>query len=133
SPPEPLKPFGRTYAKPIIASWMGGAGVTAGQAILSRANIPTFEYPDMAARMFTYMWRYTYNLNLLYETPMLPADSGLDRDRAAQMIARTRAAGRTILTEVESKELLSAYGIPVVPTRIAADEAEAVRLADELG
>jgi acetyltransferase len=130
---EKLKPFGRTYNKPIIASWMGGASVVAGQAILSRANIPTFDYPDMAARMFTYMWRYTYNLNSLYETPMLPADTELDRVRAAEIIDRTRQAGRTILTEVESKELLSAYGIPTVPTRTAANEAEAVRLADELG
>jgi acetyltransferase len=79
------------------------------------------------------MWRYTYNLKLLYETPMLPADAGLDRDRAVQLIARTRAAGRTTLTEVESKELLAAYGIPTVPTRVAANEPEAVRLADELG
>ena len=41
-----------------------------------------------------------------------------------------RKAGRTILTEFESKELLTAYGIPTVETRIAANEEEAVKAAD---
>jgi acetyltransferase len=40
--------------KPVIASWMGGAGVAAGQAVLAQANIPTFPYPDTAARIFTH-------------------------------------------------------------------------------
>jgi acetyltransferase len=133
---EQLKPFARKYGKPIIASWMGGDDVEQGEKILNSANIPTFHYPDMAARMFTNMWRYTYNLHSLYETPMLPADAeggGLDRNRAAQIVARVRQAGRTILTEVESKELLAAYGIPTVPTRIAVTASEAVECAASIG
>jgi acetyltransferase len=37
------------------------------------------------------------------------------------------------LTEYESKQLLTAYGLPTVPTRIAADEEGAVRCADAIG
>ena len=107
--------------------------MAAGQSILNRANIPTFEYPDTAARMFTYMWRYTYNLNGLYETPMLPPAGDLNRSQASALIERMRQAGRTILTEAESKELLAAYGIPTVPTHIAATEDDAVRVADDMG
>ena len=36
-------------------------------------GIPTFEFPDTAARAFTNMWHYTYNLRGIYETPE-PAD-----------------------------------------------------------
>ena len=36
---------------------MGGADVAAGEEILNRAGIPTFPYPDTAARAFNYMWR----------------------------------------------------------------------------
>jgi acetyltransferase len=110
--------------------------VAAGEALLNRANIPTFHYPDLAAHMFTYMWRYTYSLRGLYETPMLPADtdaSAVWRERARTLIAAVRAEGRTLLTEVESKELLAAYDIPTVPTRVAVTEPEAVALADEIG
>ena len=133
---DQLKPFAQTYGKPVIASWMGGGDVEAGEMILNRAKIPTFHYPDVAANMFTYMWRYTYNLRSLYETPMLPvnlaaAESG--RHKAAEIVAAVRKGGRTILTEVESKELLAAYGIPTVTTRVAKSEDEAVKLADEFG
>jgi acetyltransferase len=133
---QQLAPFARQYHKPVIASWMGGASVEAGESILNRANIPTFHYPDLAARMFTNMWRYNDNLRGLYETPMLPADEGqggLDRSQAAQLVARVRKSGRTIFTEVEAKALLSAYGIPTVPTHIALTAGEAVARAQEFG
>jgi acyl-CoA synthetase (NDP forming) len=38
---------------------MGGTDVEAGRAILSRANIPNFRYPDLAAHAFSYMWQYS--------------------------------------------------------------------------
>src|SRR5205814_9089042 len=45
----------------------------------------------------------------------------------------TRQAGRTQLTEFESKELLRAYGIPVVDTRVASSDDEAVQVAAAIG
>src|SRR5579864_4203874 len=68
---ERLKTHASVHGKPVLASWMGGKSVAAGIAILNAANIPTFSYPDTAARAFTYMWKYTYNLRGLYETPVL--------------------------------------------------------------
>ena len=58
-PPRRSSPTRRSTGKPVLASWMGGADVAAGEAILNRAGIPTFAYPDTAARVFNYMWRYT--------------------------------------------------------------------------
>jgi acetyltransferase len=131
---EQLKPFAHTAGKPILACWMGGADVAAGTDILNRAGIPTFSFPDTAARLFYYMWRYTYNLRGLYETPVLPDDAdGPDRAGADHIVQKVRAAGRTILTEVESKRLLAAYGIPTVQTLEALSEQEAVDRADEIG
>jgi acetyltransferase len=133
---EHLKPHARVPGKPLLASWMGGADVAAGEAILNQANIPTFEYPDTAARVFAYMWRYAENLKLLYETPMLPAPGDADTsDRAAAtaIIDRARAGGRVLLTEAESKQLLVAYGIPTVDTRIATSADQAAGVAAALG
>ena len=131
-----LKPYGQTYEKPVLASWMGGEDVAAGESILNRADIPTFAYPDTAAQAFVYMWQYTYNLRTLYETPSLPEDAdgkGPDREKAKGILMAARQAGRTILTEAESKGLLAAYGIPTVPTHIAVSPEEAVRLAHQVG
>jgi acetyltransferase len=132
---EALKPYAHIEGKPVLASWMGGPMVAAGQEILNRYNIPTFSYPDTAARVFNNMWRYAYNLRSIYETP-LPTDSvgqGPDRELAREIIDGVRKTGRTILTEFESKRLLAAYGIPIVDTRIARSEDEAVKLAGEIG
>jgi acetyltransferase len=108
--------------------------VAAGEAILNRANIPTFPYPDTAARMFDYMVRYAESQHSLYETPGLGNSiSEPDFEHAAKIIKTVRDAGRTILTEYESKQLLSAYRIPTVDTRIALTEEEAVANAEAIG
>ena len=133
---EELKPFAHIEGKPIIASWMGVGQVEAGEAILNAANIPTFKYPDRAAKAFYYMWRYSENLRSLYETPSTPIQNGhgcMDREAATKLIAEVRQAGRTLLTEFESKKLLAAYGIPTVETLIATTENDAVKEAARLG
>ncbi len=129
---EQLKPLAKQEGKPVLASWMGGVDVAAGEEILNRANIPTFPYPDTAARAFNYMWQYSYNLKGLYETPAMPEDSAdwtPDRKLVEDIVSRVRAAGRTILTEFESKQVLAAYGIPIAATFVATDAAAAVKAA----
>ncbi len=133
---ERMKPYAQSSGKPILASWMGGASVAAGAAILNAAGIPTFPFPDTAARAFTYMWRYSYNLKGLYETPVLA--TGPDVDSAARRnveatISAARRQGRILLNEFESKQVLQAYGIPTVETRIARSEDEAAQCASGMG
>ncbi|MEI6669100.1 MAG: bifunctional acetate--CoA ligase family protein/GNAT family N-acetyltransferase [Acidobacteriota bacterium] len=132
---EALKARARQYHKPVLASWMGGADVAAGESILNKAGIPTFPYPDTAAKTFSYMWKYSDNLRGLYETPALPEDiEGIpDREAAARIIAHAHATGRTLLAEHESKQLLSSYGIPTVPTLTATSIDQAVQQADQFG
>ena len=129
---EQLKPYANLGDKPVLASWMGGPEVAAGERILNAAGIPTFSYPDTAARMFNYMWQYSHNLRGLYETPVF-APTTAEAAKAEKIIQAARASGRTILTEFESKQVLSAYGIPTVETRVAKTEAEAVKCAAEIG
>ena len=133
---EKLKAFGHIEGKPVLASWMGGADVAAGEKILNDAGIPTFPYPDTAARVFTSMWRYADSLRALYETPVPsadPDDLASGRSKAGKLIESVKNAGRTILTEAESKELLACYSIPTVVTKIATTEAQAAKLAVEIG
>jgi len=133
---ERMKPYAHSSGKPVLASWMGGDGVAEGTAILNTSGIPTFSYPDTAARAFTYMWRYTYNLRGLYETPALVegAEPAADaRRKVIEFVQQVRGAGRTMLNEFEAKQLLSHYGIPVVETRIAENEEQALACASEIG
>jgi acetyltransferase len=81
------------------------------------------------------MWRYSDSLRALYETPTLSkwGEDEPGRIRAKQIIGDARKSQRTILTEVESKQILEAYGIPTVQTLLARTEDAAVRLGAELG
>jgi acetyltransferase len=130
---EKLTRFAKLDGKPILASWMGGAEAAQGEAVLNRVGIPTFPFPDTAVRAFNYMWSYSYNLRGLYETPAITSADGIDAPAAEVILEAARVANRTILTEYESKQLLKAYGIPVVGTRLAATEDEAVSSAREIG
>jgi acetyltransferase len=126
----------KSYAKigkPVLASWMGDKDVESGAEILNQALVPTFPYPDTAARVFNYMWRYSYNLRALYETPVLPSDGGRNHSTAEAIIQNARQAGRNLLTEVESKQVLAAYQIPTVETRVAKSCLEAIQIAEEIG
>ena len=121
--------------KPVLASWMGGRSIATGESILNEAGLPTFAYPDTAARTFNNMWQYSYNLRALYETPSIPADEeGIpDRETAASILGDAHDLGRVLLTEHESKEVLAAYGIPTVETRVAETTHDAVAAAQSIG
>jgi acetyltransferase len=136
---QQLQHYGR-IGKPILASWMGDADVKVGADLLNEAKIPTFSYPDTAAKVFNYMWRYSYNLRGLYETPtldegtdVLEGTDALDRSLAKTIIQEARQSGRALLTEVESKQVLSAYGIPTVETYIATTAEDAISVAHKIG
>jgi acetyltransferase len=131
-----LRPYATGHGKPILASWMGGKLMSEGIDKLNAAGIPTFAYPDTAARAFAYMWRYSENLRLLYETPSVaeevePGDKAAEK--ALAILDQVRKSGRTLLTEPESKQVLAAYGIPTVPTHLAKSESQAVSIAHEIG
>ncbi|NDJ62608.1 MAG: bifunctional acetate--CoA ligase family protein/GNAT family N-acetyltransferase [Chloroflexi bacterium] len=133
---ELMRNHAQIEGKPVLASWMGGPDIAAGETILNRAGVPTFAFPDTATRMFNYMWRFSENLRTIYETPNLPVDSSQsapDREVVRAIIDQVRASGRTILTEYESKQVLAAYHISTVPTLIAATAEDAVGAADQIG
>jgi len=52
---------------------------------------------------------------------------------SSQVVDKARGEGRTVLTEVESKEFLKSAGIDVVDTRLATSEEEAVSISREFG
>src|SRR5215467_12617113 len=131
-----VAPYAHEHNKPLLASWMGGQDVAEGEAALSAAGVPTFSFPDTAARAFNYMWSYSEHLRGLYETPAIAdtlAGAETRRKKAEKLIAGVLCKGRTLLTEVESKELLKLYGIPTVSTHVARSKQEAAERAAQIG
>jgi len=118
----------------IFAVWMGGVNVEQGLQILNNAGIPTYETPERAISAFTYMYSYARNLEALQEIPpKLEHSLEFDRPGAKAIVGRALKEGNALLTEVESKALLKAYGIPVNRTEVTNSSEKAVRLAQEIG
>lgn len=127
-----LVPYADSTGKPLLASWMGGETVASGIACLNEAGIPTFEYPDAAAKAFGMMWKYSKNLRALYQFPTLHARGdlkALPSDRAVRILHQKKS----LLDEYESKKVLEGYGIPTVKTEIAQSASEAIKEADLMG
>lgn len=133
---EALKALSKIEGKPVLASWMGGSSVRAGEEILNDAGIPTFAYPDAAAQAFNYMWQYSKSIKNLYQTPKATGDDVFNAERIQKVQAILAGAlkeNRTVLTEVESKHVLAAYKLPVTPTEVATTAEQAVSLAGQMG
>ena len=136
---ERLVALAATTTKPLLASWMGGRDVEAGERLLNAAGIATYRYPDAAVQLFAAMWRYSDNLRALYETPALVTETDwggephADRGRVEELLAAVQAEGRTLLNEWEAKQVMAAYGIPTVPTNMALSAEAAAAAADAMG
>ncbi|NGX46456.1 MAG: Succinyl-CoA ligase [ADP-forming] subunit alpha, partial [Chlamydiae bacterium] len=132
---ECLIPYARTFDKPLLASWMGGEVVAKGAKLLRENDIPTFDYPDDASKTFASMWRQHHALQALYETPSLRSqqDLGAAKNVAQGLIESVEKEGRTLLTELESKQLLAAYGIPIVDMVRTESPKDAAEAAEKMG
>lgn len=120
--------------KPVLAVWMGGRSVEPGRELLNRAGIATYDSPDRAVRAFTYLYSYKRNREILYETPrQVPLDKWLDERKANEQVEELLGHGRRTLTEMESKSLLSAYGVLSTTPLPAHTSLEAIKIARQVG
>ena len=120
--------------RPVFAVWMGGDEVEEGIQILNAAGIPTFETPEQAVDTFMEMYVYSRHLELLQDTPpRLTQELSVNTRQARTFLAQRLERQGGVLTELESKAILSAYGIPVNPTVAASSAADAAGVALTLG
>ena len=122
------------FAKPLLTCWMGDATVGLARDILNQAAIPTFRTPEAAVGAFGNIATFYQNQRLLQQTP--PPMSALakpDIEGARLIIESVLAERRKVLTEMESKTLLSCFHIPVTNTILARSANEAMMIAAQLG
>jgi acetyltransferase len=110
---ELLVELGGSSSKPILLSYMSTVDTAAAQATAARACIPTFSSPAIAARVFQYMWRYSYDLQALYQTPITHhgAEEFASRKLSRELLENARREGRNSLSHEELRQVLQAYGI----------------------
>ncbi len=118
----------------VLTAWLGSGSAEEAREIFRKGDVPTYDTPTHAVRAFLYMAEYLRNQEMLIETPdSLPSDFFPDTENARTLVKNALDEDRETLTEPEAKDLLAAYGVPVVETRIAVSAKEAVIAADQLG
>jgi acetyl coenzyme A synthetase (ADP forming)-like protein len=116
--------------KPVLAVVMSSAGVP--EALRSGSSAAAFGYPESAARA---LGRVADRAEWL-RRPLgsVPALDGIDRAVALAVVERALSRSEdSWLNPSETRELLEAYGLPLVPERIAEDAEAAAQTASELG
>lgn len=118
----------------VITSWLGAASAEPARAVFKQAHVATYDNPGDAVSAFTRIAQHRHNLELLMETPpSIPEAFKPDAERARALLQQALAAGRMRLDAYESMQVLDAYGIPTVPTRVARTPEEAAAIYPEFG
>ena len=94
-------------------------------------RVPHYPFPEDAARALSLAARYSAWLAIPEEPPTTL--DGVDRDRAAGVIATALTGGGGWMTSSGIGDLLACYGIPMIETRLADSPATAGREAKSLG
>src|SRR6185436_10738619 len=118
---------------PVIGSWIGGPDADAGRKVLHEAGIPAYDTPLRAVRGFMHTVAYRRGQRALQRTPPSVPLTRSDTALVRSIVNGALAQNRSLLTEPEAKRVLAAYGIPVVPTEVVLDAAEAVHAATRIG
>ena len=116
--------------KPVLAVLMGRAGLREWRAEMHASGIPTYIFPESAARAIAALNRHREMAAVERDTPA-PLD--VDHATAAAIVTSASNEGRKRLTPVEAFGLLHAYGIPTAGIRFAENEESAVLAACEVG
>ena len=129
-----VAPVVKAAPRNVLACWLGGESVVQARTIFSDTGIPTYDTPEEAVRGFMQTVQYHRNQQLLMEVPASVIDAfSEDRVTARSIVQQVLASGRSALSEPEAKQVLAAYGVPVVQTRSVRTVDEAAQCAAEIG
>ena len=125
---------GKQTTTPIVACWMGEEQVRAGRILLAEAGIPAFALPETALELYRHVSTYYREQKLHQRTPQASSlRVGQESEGARMLIEAVQQERRTVLSEMESKAVLHAFGIPVAQTMVARSLTEAILLAEQIG
>ncbi len=123
--------------RPVVAVFFAAEGVPAELAAPGpdgspgRGSVPSYASPERAAAALARVSRYARWRSRPVGEFVVPG--GIDTDRARELVARSGAVDRRVLTDTDTLDLLSCYGIELVAFRHAVGADAAVAAAGELG
>lgn len=129
-----IAPMLKESGKQVISCWLGTDAVARARAIFDENGLPHYNTPEDAVHAYLQLMHFERNQQLLMQVPAaLEAEHTGRSDKAAAIIRQAQDQGRSMLSEIESKQILESYGIPVTQSRLVADPEAALLAAQEIG
>jgi acetate---CoA ligase (ADP-forming) len=130
---ETIVDLNKKYSsKPIMAVYMGGKTLAEGKNYLTDNDVPVFTFPEPSVRSLEGMLSYYRHISK--PDPSEPVElTGIDREAVRNIISGVFEDRRVVLLGHEASSVMSAYGIPVSKTYLAATEEEACKIAGDIG
>jgi acetyltransferase len=115
---------------PVVGCFMGEARIEEGVQVLEDHRIPNYGFPERAAHIFRAMATYR-QLRSRPEPKFETIEA--DRKSVAKIIDDVLEKGRVSIGDAEARDILTAYGIQVPPSKVAETADEAVNIAADMG
>jgi acetyltransferase len=120
--------------KPAVVALIGDQSIHNAINIFHQARIPEYRYPEKAASALAALFQYSRGLDAAGDagSPVFP----VDRKRVEHILAAAihlKPSTSIWLPQEVIADILTAYGIPVPPVKLAHTAQEAVQIAQQLG
>ncbi|WP_340820501.1 acetate--CoA ligase family protein [Methanolobus sp. WCC4] len=115
--------------KPILCNFAGGSRIAAGEGVLNSYGIPNYSSSERAVASMNALCNYFTIKNRKQEDP----EKLKCNKEAARSFIDSASAGKRRTHGLESLDILKAYDIPVVDSRIAKTLPEAIKAAEDMG
>ncbi|MGB7093798.1 MAG: acetate--CoA ligase family protein, partial [Anaerolineales bacterium] len=120
----------QSISKPVITSFMGEAKVKPGIDRLEKFGIPNYPFPERAALAFKAMSDYR---GIQSRSAPEYVQFEVDKKRTQLVLDTVRQAGRLSIGDSEARQILTAYGMKIPTSELAATPDEAVEIANQIG
>ncbi|MGD9258663.1 MAG: acetate--CoA ligase family protein, partial [Gammaproteobacteria bacterium] len=120
--------------KPVFACWMGEETMISSRKLFLEQRVPAYSTPEAAVDAFAAAAAYRANQELLLQVPEpLSRQEKPGVEDARMIIEAALSEKREMLDAVESKAVLAAFDIPILPSTPVQKMTEAIAVAREIG
>lgn len=117
----------KKYHKPLAVVFMGKELVFPGLEILKQHGVATYSYPEAAVKSLAAL--HKFYLKTKEKEDRITIFKDVNRLRVSKIFAQASKAGLSALLGDQAVDVLSAYGLPVLKTRVVKNKSEAINFA----
>lgn len=130
---ETLVAAQRLSPKAIVACWIGGGTVQKGREILRASGVPVYDFPEAAAGALHHLVSSGSRLTTISTRPTTPDISLSPPPTHVDHLRGWLSDKSGLIDQLHCRNILSAYGVPVVSTQVAKSADDAAALASNMG